>query len=155
MEPSFSMFRKGHQVILAQSYWREIPIHWASITISLVKYMCYYHSIWRCCVTRLFLSYMCYYPQYLKVLRHPSILKFDGLQNTSDGVWLATEQVTPLESVLEQLSSAEIVAGIYSILEALVFLHDRVSRWGQKLLINDPATPRTLEMFQGLIRALR
>ena len=62
------------------------------------------------------------------MLRHPSILKFDGLEDTSDGIWLATEQVTPLENVLEDLSAAEIVAGIYSVLEGLVFLHERV-RW--------------------------
>ena len=40
---------------------------------------------------------------------------------------LVTEHVTPLEIALEHLSASEIAGGIHNIVEALVFLHDRVS----------------------------
>ena len=65
--------------------------------------------------------------QHLKTLRHPSILKFLGLTKASHGLMLVTEHATPLEIAIETLSAAEIAAGLYNIIEALVFLHDTVS----------------------------
>ncbi|XP_071489082.1 protein-associating with the carboxyl-terminal domain of ezrin-like [Diadema antillarum] len=61
----------------------------------------------------------------LKVLRHPTILKFFASCNNVDSTYLITEQVKPLELVIEMLSPEEICAGIYNVVEALSFLHDR------------------------------
>ncbi|ESO95844.1 hypothetical protein LOTGIDRAFT_239407 [Lottia gigantea] len=64
--------------------------------------------------------------KYLKTIRHPSILRFIASGESSEGSYLVTEEVFPLESIIKNLSAIEICAGIYEILEALVFLHDKV-----------------------------
>lgn len=62
----------------------------------------------------------------LKSLRHPGILQYVTSGHSSDGSYLITEYVTPLEYTVKQLSPIEICSGLHGIIESLVFLHEKV-----------------------------
>ena len=65
--------------------------------------------------------------QHLKILKHPALLKHLWSYENSDEFCMVTEPIRPLESVIQTLDTTEIIAGLHNVVEALVFLHERVS----------------------------
>lgn len=65
--------------------------------------------------------------QHLKVLKHPALVKHLWSYENSEEFCMVTEPIRPLESVIQTLDTTEIIAGLHNLVEALVFLHERVS----------------------------
>ncbi|XP_017757308.1 PREDICTED: protein-associating with the carboxyl-terminal domain of ezrin isoform X2 [Eufriesea mexicana] len=63
----------------------------------------------------------------LMLYRHPCILKYISSWSKGSKFFLATEQVKPLIQSLETQNTLQICMGLYSILRALVFLHEKAS----------------------------
>lgn len=58
-----------------------------------------------------------------KTIMIPETLKFIASEETGLGIFLVTERVIPLSSILETLSAEEKVIGVFQIIKALSFLH--------------------------------
>ncbi|XP_076233341.1 protein-associating with the carboxyl-terminal domain of ezrin isoform X2 [Calliopsis andreniformis] len=63
----------------------------------------------------------------LMLYRHPCILKYVSSWHKGSKFFLTTEQVKPLIQTIETQSTLQICMGLYSILRALVFLHEKAS----------------------------
>lgn len=61
----------------------------------------------------------------LKLFRHPNILKFVTSCSKNGTLYLFTEKVYPLGAVLNQQTPMQVVLGLYDVLTALDFLHNR------------------------------
>lgn len=59
--------------------------------------------------------------------RHPNILKYVASWRVNDQVYLATEEVNTLQNVISKQTSLQICIGLHSILNAISFLHEKVS----------------------------
>ena len=58
---------------------------------------------------------------HFSVLRHPSLVKFQGIFTASDGrLVLVTEPVSPLLTIIESMTVEEITAGQCSMLSSLM-----------------------------------
>lgn len=63
--------------------------------------------------------------KYLMVYRHPSILKYISSWRRGSKYYLAVEDVKPLSHVLAQQNTLQICIGLFSIMKALIFLHEK------------------------------
>lgn len=61
----------------------------------------------------------------LRTTRHPFILKYLMCFDQSKSRSLVTEHVIPLDVAVEKQETEEIYTGLFNILEALIFLHER------------------------------
>lgn len=58
------------------------------------------------------------------IYRHPCIVKYVGSWHKNSKFFLAVETITPLHHLISSMSNAQISVGLYSILKALLFLHE-------------------------------
>ncbi|KAG7197755.1 hypothetical protein KM043_001579 [Ampulex compressa] len=61
----------------------------------------------------------------LMLHRHPCILRYISSWCQGDKFFLATEEVKPLVQMIETQNTLQICIGLYSVLRALIFLHDK------------------------------
>lgn len=59
------------------------------------------------------------------IYRHPCIIRYVSQWKKGCKLYVAVEQVTPLSQVVSHLNTIEICLGLYSILKALCFLHEK------------------------------
>ena len=60
-------------------------------------------------------------------------MKFLAAGKKASNYVLVTELIQPLDLVLDNLSPTEICAGMFNIIEGLVFLHDKVSPYSHEV----------------------
>ncbi len=60
------------------------------------------------------------------MVRHPFILKYIGVAESDRSIKLLTEDILSLEYCIHELEDFEIISGLHNILEALIFLHEKV-----------------------------
>lgn len=74
--------------------------------------------------------------QRLKVIRHPSIVKYLESEFSGAELKIVTEPVQPLSEVLSKLSLDEVIAGLFRVYKALLFLHNQCNISHNHLNIN-------------------
>lgn len=93
----------------------------------LISCLCFHLIIWQKKVLVLFRHSDMFLFQNLRQLRHPYVLSYWGSTADIIEAMLLTERVQMLDLAIDALSPIEIHTGLTHILEALVFLHDKVS----------------------------
>lgn len=61
----------------------------------------------------------------LMIYRHPCIIRYISSWQKTSKFHLAVEEVTPVSHLLSKMSTLEICLGLYSVLKALCFLHEK------------------------------
>ncbi|KAG5896264.1 hypothetical protein JTB14_033561 [Gonioctena quinquepunctata] len=61
----------------------------------------------------------------MMIFRHPCIIKYISSWQKNSKHYLAVEEVTPLSQILPTLNMVQISIGLYSVLKALCFLHQK------------------------------
>eukprot|EP00095_Tigriopus_kingsejongensis_P002410 maker-scaffold934_size79169-snap-gene-0.32 protein:Tk02410 transcript:maker-scaffold934_size79169-snap-gene-0.32-mRNA-1 annotation:"protein-associating with the carboxyl-terminal domain of ezrin" len=72
----------------------------------------------------------------LKLFRHPNVLRFISSCTAQGKLYLFTEKISPLSAVLAHQSQYQIVLGLFDVLTALEFLHERAKVLHNNLNLN-------------------